>query len=695
MSDASTLDIIVGSQGDDEYISTDISTGSLLSLKDGSFGEDALRVINSGTGSNGSGTGSGDGGGSGNDGYVLTMGVYDYSGSPYAYGYLGPLTAALFGGALTPNPAGDLTPKTIGGKNIDSLIIMEGQQYLILESESNIPNVIISEGSQSTSCVFAQTEGNIDIFACENISIVGPYTVGEMRSLGMEAGGVVPVVPTIPINLVLSPGDTEVTVGWNPVNTAISYTLAWSIGSGTYTEITGITGTGYIHTGLTNGSTYNYKVKAINASGESGYSSVVTGVPNASYNLIPGSYTLTESGTNVGTFNGYMGQTFINLYTSYGYNVTPNPGGSVSPGIIDGKSIEAIIQLGNTIAIYLQSGTNDTENITVNNIVCAGNGVSAGLAIYSCTTSPFGSSLVAGEQKSFTMLLGGIVPNTCGLLPEEITQLNSIQGGAKKSGQNWCDRTYLDFSNKGLTVLPSALSKLNQLEYLYFQNNSITELPTWVGTSFPSLYAFNGSNNLITSIPETFHPATIFANYPDGVVQIIRLANNQITSLPNSWNNTTISNVQQIDLTGNPALGSLSANLGQIGGGGCPSSDSVFTIRENYGVTTDGGGVRVIQSECLFPTFPGKIITWSPNTPAPGAAYSTVGYNAFETENHCGLTSAQVALMNESDAGYRQKMLLGEYSDGFSAQNFTGRKQLFSYDAQGSVGMYTAGWWCN
>ena len=66
---------------------------------------------------------------------------------------------------------------------------MEGQQYLILESGINIPSIVISEGSQSTSCVFAQTEGNIDIFACENISIVGPYTVGEMRSLGMEAGG--------------------------------------------------------------------------------------------------------------------------------------------------------------------------------------------------------------------------------------------------------------------------------------------------------------------------------------------------------------------------------------------------------------------------------------------------------------------------------------------------------------------------
>ena len=101
-----------------------------------------------------------------------------------------------------------------------------------------------------------------------------------MNGMGVSA-------PAVPTGLALTPGDTDVNVRWNPVSTAISYTLAWNTNSGAYTEITGITGTGYVHTGLTNGATYNYKIKAINASGESGYSSVVIGVPNASYNLIP------------------------------------------------------------------------------------------------------------------------------------------------------------------------------------------------------------------------------------------------------------------------------------------------------------------------------------------------------------------------------------------------------------------------
>ena len=65
---------------------------------------------------------------------------------------------------------------------------------------------------------------------------------------------------------------------WNSANNTDSYTLAWNIDGGAYTEIPGLTGTGYLHTGLTNGATYNYKIKAVNNDGESSYSSVVSGV---------------------------------------------------------------------------------------------------------------------------------------------------------------------------------------------------------------------------------------------------------------------------------------------------------------------------------------------------------------------------------------------------------------------------------
>jgi hypothetical protein len=61
LSDSSTLRIIVGSSWADGYVSTDISTWSLLSLKDGSFDEKALLGMNSGSGGSGSGTGGGGG----------------------------------------------------------------------------------------------------------------------------------------------------------------------------------------------------------------------------------------------------------------------------------------------------------------------------------------------------------------------------------------------------------------------------------------------------------------------------------------------------------------------------------------------------------------------------------------------------------------------------------------------------------
>ena len=118
-------------------------------------------------------------------------------------------------------------------------------------------------------------------YVCATSPFDSPLVVGEQKSFTMVLGEVVPLpVPTVPVGLTLTPGDTNVNARWNPVNTAISYTLAWNINGGAYTEITGITGTGYLHTGLTNGATYGYKIKAVNTNGESNYSSVVNIIPD-------------------------------------------------------------------------------------------------------------------------------------------------------------------------------------------------------------------------------------------------------------------------------------------------------------------------------------------------------------------------------------------------------------------------------
>jgi aryl-phospho-beta-D-glucosidase BglC (GH1 family) len=70
-------------------------------------------------------------------------------------------------------------------------------------------------------------------------------------------------------------GSGQVDLSWKAVSGATSYRLFRSAQSGYQPEeasVTGITGTSYSDTGLNAGTTYHYKVVAVNASGISGYS---------------------------------------------------------------------------------------------------------------------------------------------------------------------------------------------------------------------------------------------------------------------------------------------------------------------------------------------------------------------------------------------------------------------------------------
>jgi Leucine-rich repeat (LRR) protein len=123
------------------------------------------------------------------------------------------------------------------------------------------------------------------------------------------------------------------------------------------------------------------------------------------------------------------------------------------------------------------------------------------------------------------------------LTTAEIAELDQL--AYARSGQQWCDTTYMDLSGQNLIELPVALQKLSLLQTLMVGDNLLTTLPSWITTAFPNLSGFSARNNLLTSIPEEFDPRPIFANRPYGLTQIIDFANNQIVSLPNSWNNAT------------------------------------------------------------------------------------------------------------------------------------------------------------
>ena len=90
-----------------------------------------------------------------------------------------------------------------------------------------------------------------------------------------------PPAPYTPTNLAAAAGNQQIGLTWNAAPYAATYTLKRSLSSaGTYTTIaTGLTGLYYTNTGLTNGTTYYYKVVAVNATGTSGDSNIASATP--------------------------------------------------------------------------------------------------------------------------------------------------------------------------------------------------------------------------------------------------------------------------------------------------------------------------------------------------------------------------------------------------------------------------------
>ena len=123
-----------------------------------------------------------------------------------------------------------------------------------------------------------------------------------------------------PDNLSASGANNTITLTWNSVSGATSYTLYWDNVSGidsSDTAITSITNDNYTHSSLDNGAIYYYKVAAVDSSGTGTLSSVASAILDqniqASKPFNGHTYALTsnpnnwsQAKVNANNFGGYL-----------------------------------------------------------------------------------------------------------------------------------------------------------------------------------------------------------------------------------------------------------------------------------------------------------------------------------------------------------------------------------------------------
>jgi len=141
-------------------------------------------------------------------------------------------------------------------------------------------------------------------------SVGGGFNINSIRFA--PAGASAPPTPT---GLTATAGNGSVSLSWGASSGATSYNLYRATtagGEGSTAYVSGITSTSYSNTGLTNGTTYYYKVAAVNSAGTSAQSTEASATPSGGGGTSPDSpvVRINAGGAAVSPFaadSGYSG----------------------------------------------------------------------------------------------------------------------------------------------------------------------------------------------------------------------------------------------------------------------------------------------------------------------------------------------------------------------------------------------------
>jgi hypothetical protein len=155
-----------------------------------------------------------------------------------------------------------------------------------------------------------------------NVAVSGNQIVttvpGQSITLLVVPPAATQSAPSTPTNVKATAGNTTATVTWNAVSGAASYSVYRGTSPGAERATawkTGITGLLFTNTGLTNGTTYYYKVTAVNSAGESPKSAEVSVTPTSGAPAAPTGVVATAGNTTATiTWNAVSGATSYSVY---------------------------------------------------------------------------------------------------------------------------------------------------------------------------------------------------------------------------------------------------------------------------------------------------------------------------------------------------------------------------------------------
>ena len=175
----------------------------------------------------------------------------------------------------------DLTATGAAGQvTLDWTAVSGASSYTVYWD--NATGISFSSTAITSAITDNYTHSDLDNGTTYYYKVAAIDSAGTVGALSSEVNAATPL--PAPDSLSASGANNTVTLTWNSVSGATSYTLYWDNVSGidsADTAITPITNDNYTHSNMDNGSTYYYKVAAVNSSGTGTLSSVASALLSA------------------------------------------------------------------------------------------------------------------------------------------------------------------------------------------------------------------------------------------------------------------------------------------------------------------------------------------------------------------------------------------------------------------------------